>query len=700
MHRINIVLYKFYLIMKITINGLYSSFLLFFFLIMFSGCDNPDDSQKLPQVQIVTLSADKNTIKSDGVDCITFSVLADNKDVSGDAVIICKNDGDKSITDGIFVTTTPGTYEFYSVYEGVTSGTIEVEVLPANLLINSDVTTIKANGISNVTFSVIEFDDDITEIAEIYYVSVDETEVKLEGNVFNSTEEGIFRFFAKHYENVSDTISIEAFPLVLTLVPDVRTFKANGTDVVSFTVMFDEEDVTESASVYMANGNDDFVIENNIFSTEKDGLYGFYAVYNDVISEKVNIRAIVSNLAITPDKVTVRAGEKITFTAISDNVDDVSFEIELVIVKDGRENIINGNTFTPPTFGTYSIYGKYDGKVSKSIEMNVLVGKVILSSDKEELKSTGSDVAQFTVFADGIQVDDGEVFVKSANGDQKLVGNMFSTGLFNTYTFYAKYQDLRSSDVTVRVLKTPFIKRSVAMEAVATWCGYSPEMMAIFHTIHQSDNAKRILTISLHRPTSELASLDVSGDELMEMFNVTGIPLGIMDFERRLFRNVDDFVNSYLVLEQKHLVTSGVAITSRLNSQSIDVTLRIKANDVGNYSVGAIIVEDNVIHGQTIYPDGVTTKKYIDISFDHHGLATFIMPGTHLYPGKLLGSLGGGKEETVSFSINLNRKVVDRIVNYSNCRVVAYVLKNEGSKYFINNAATCPVNGSVDYNHE
>jgi|GEM_PF-4524234 len=689
--------------MKIKVNGLYLSLLLVFSLVFFSGCDGSNGKGTViePKVQVVTLSVDKKIIKSDGVDCITFSVLADNVDVSETAMIIYENEGEKTVAESVFATNIPGTYMFYSIYESVSSDTIKVEVLSANLSLGSDVTTIKADGISNVTFSVTEYDEDITEIAEIYYIGDDETEIKLEGNVFNTTAEGVYKFFGKHKENVSDTISIEVMPLILTLVPDVLTIRANGIDVVSFTVIFDGEDISESATVYVKNGNNDYVINNNAFSTEKDGMYGFYAIYNDKKSESVTVEAIISKLVITPDKETVRAGTNISFTAISNDEDDVSSEIELVIIKDGNEEVVKGNNFTPPTFGNYSIFARYEDKVSKTIHMNIFVGNVIINVDKTELKSTNSDFAQFTVFADGIRVDDAEVFVKNAYGDQKLVENKFSTGVFDTYLFYAKFQDLKSGDVSVRVNKTPFIKRSCVMAVVSSYCGWSAEMIEICNIIHNSEISERILPVALHVPPSRLVSLDIDGDFILEMYNQIGkVPLGVMDFDRRLFRNIGDFENSHTVMHQFHPVTSGVAITSKLNSNSIDVTLRIKANEVGNYSIGVVIVEDNVMQGQTIYPGGDKDKFYIDYSFVHNGVATFIRPGTSVYPGKLLGSLGGGREVTESFSIDLNRKIVDRDVNYNNCRVVAYVMKNEGSKYFINNAATCPVNGSVGYNHE
>jgi hypothetical protein len=296
-------------------------------------------------------------------------------------------------------------------------------------------------------------------------------------------------------------------------------------------------------------------------------------------------------------------------------------------------------------------------------------------------------------------VDDAEVFVKTGNSEEKLTGYIFSSETPGVFALYAKFHDIKSESVTVTVSPVLFVKQSVALEAVATWCGYSPQMMTIFNSIHESPLSDRILTVSLHRVGSGLKSSDIDAEALMAENGVTGIPFGIMDFERRLYRNLYDIESSYDVLAINYPVTSGIAVSSRKTDNSIDVELKVKANEAGEYRVGAIIVEDNVVKTQIIYVDGNHENVFYNDSFVHHGLATFIMPGTTVTMGKYLGNIGVTKEVKETFSVSLNRNVVNRTVNYSNCRVVAYVLKRYGDKFYINNAISCPINGSVDYRY-
>jgi hypothetical protein len=67
---------------------------------------------------------------------------------------------------------------------------------------------------------------------------------------------------------------------------------------------------------------------------------------------------------------------------------------------------------------------------------------------------------------------------------------------------------------------------------------------------------------------------------------------------------------------------------------------------------------------------------------------------------KSYGNEMNGEEATETISIPLDKIVTKRTVNYSNCRVIAYVLKKSGANFYINNTASCPVNGSTDYNYE
>lgn len=672
--------------------------ILFFLLVVgLSGCSDAEKEEEKYVPEQVVLTVDKNILKSDSLDFTTFIVMADEVDVSKVAVILSKTEGNTPLPDHTFASNVPGIYTFYAIYEGVVSAEIEVQVIPVQLSLHADTTKMKANGKSNITFSVLRDGKDVTEDAEIIGEDTDIAFV-LEGNTFTTTTAGVFKFYSTHKELISDTIEIEAFPLTLTLVSDTTTIKANGKNAVTFKVLLEEDDVTEKATIYRREGENSVPLENGVFTTEKEGQYEFFARYEEKTTNTVTIEALVSNLIITADKAAVRTGESVTFTAISDNEQDVSSAIELYITKNNQEEtIIKGNVFTPSSFGVYSIYATYDDKKSNAIEIKVSAATVALSVDKTELKATGKDTARFVVLVDGVSIDSAQIYVKKNGGNEKIEGYSYATHFAGNYTFYTQFDGIRSNDVSLSFSQVPFYKQSCAMEIVATWCGYSPSMIRVFQQVHEQ-LSDQVLIVSFHRASSGLKSSAINAEGIMEHFNRTGIPYGIMDWDRVLMRNIKDIESTYKDLKQKNPVTAGIAVSSQKFADRMDITLKVLVNETNEYSVCAIVVEDDIVKKQTIYEGDQTIY---DNQFVHSGVATYIMPETNAYTGKSLGVVESGKEKTESFSISLAKSVTsERTVNFANCRVVAYVMKKVNGVYYINNAISCPINGSVDYQYQ
>ena len=161
------------------------------------------------------------------------------------------------------------------------------------------------------------------------------------------------------------------------------------------------------------------------------------------------------------------------------------------------------------------------------------------------------------------------------------------------------------------------------------------------------------------------------------------------------------FYQNYQIMKANHPAKAGVAINSQIVDNQINVSLKIKVNETNEYRVGAIIVEDDIVKRQVIYPNNSKENAYWDDNFLHHSIATYIMPGTNVRQGKSLGIMKPGVEATEKFAIPLNKAIGnDRTVNYANCRVIAYVFIKEGNDFIVNNVTSCPLGGSVDYLYE
>ena len=666
-------------------------------MFIYTGCSDSDEEEK---PQSITLSVDKNDLKSNGSETVTFSVKADGKDITNNTKtrIIYKEENTQ-LSGNTYSTNIPGTYTFYATLDNLSSSEIQISAMPVILVLTADVTSIKTNEKSAVTFSVTADDNDVTKNVEIFF-KYGESETLLEGNIFTTDQEGSYEFYSKYNDQISNIITVTAVPFVLSLKADIKSIKANGADYVTFTVTEDDEDITNEASIFCKDGEDNIQLNSNTFGTIQEGNYEFFAQYKNQTSNSVPVEAIVSRLSLTSDKTIAKTGENITFMSISDDINDVSQEVTMHITRDDIEEIIEGNVFSPQIFGTYYIYASYHGRISNTIEIEVSPAIVTLYADKTMLKSTGVDFAAFTVLADGIVVSNADIYLKEEDGDIKISDNKFSSNIQGAFSFYAQYAETKSELTEVTVSFVNFVKQSCAMEVVATWCGFSPQMINAFHEVKKL-YPDQIQTVSIHRSTSDLGSSDINAEELLSRYSYEGTPFGVMDFDIILSRSAQSIYNYYAQMVNTHPVSSGIAIESKKGDNNINVTLKVKVNETNEYSVCAIIVEDSIVKQQLIYLNDSKDNSIHDNDFVHHSVATYIMPQSNLYNGKPLGTIHAGSEVTESFSIPLNKAVTEyRTVNHSNCRVVAYVLKKEAGKYYINNVTTCPVNGSVDFKYQ
>ena len=669
-----------------------------------AGCSEKEKEKVIetPHPEVLMLFVDKNLLKSDGNDLVTFAVSADGNDISANAKLYYKTAENTpfELSGKSFSTNISGTYLFYATYDGLTSQEIQIEAMAAFLMFSADTATVKVNGKSYVTFTLTADGEDVSDKTDIFRKN-DDSDILLENNIFVPDEEGTYEFYCNFNGQLSESVTITAVPIVISLSSNESSLKANGKESVSFTVMEEDNDITNEAEIYLKTGDDNILIENHTFNTLQEGHYEFYARYLYQTSNTIDIEAVVSRLTLSADKTDIKFGETITFTAISDDVDDVSNDVTLHITFNDQTTTLNGSAFTPSFNGSFSVYATYDGKESNAVEIKVSPKIVMLTVDKSSLKSTGADIATFTLYVDDTRIDDADIYLVNPGGDIKISNGKFSSNLMGSYSFYALYEDSKSEVVTIDVTFVNFIRQTCAMAFVATWCGFSPEYMECFNQI-RSLYSNQIQVILIHRSTSTLASTDIVPEDYLDANNITYTPYGIIDFREDLVRNVSRIYQAHRNIIQHYPAKSGIAITSQIKDNNMQVTLRIKVNETNEYSVGAIIVEDGVVRRQVVYYNNSHDDYEWKDNFVHYNVATYLMPGASIQSGKHLGLLQAGQEVTESFSIPVDKPVTTagRVVKNANCRVVAYVFKKEGDNYFINNATTCPINGSVDYKYE
>ena len=233
----------------------------------------------------VELSVDKSSIMADGEEQATFTVKVDGA-VAEDAQIICLNDN--SIVEGTtFKTAVAGEYSFKAAYKGFTSETVTITAAPVEAPIpvvelTVDKSEIVADNNDTATFTVkVDGEDKSSEVK----ITVINYNSELEGNTFTTDVAGEFVFVA-NYEGVkSNEVKVVATAVeapvqkTLKIESDVNRIKADGSEKVTFTVFYGEDDVTANAEIYCTN-HEGVTVEGNTFSSTTVGSYSFRARYN------------------------------------------------------------------------------------------------------------------------------------------------------------------------------------------------------------------------------------------------------------------------------------------------------------------------------------------------------------------------------------------------------------------------------------
>ncbi len=244
-----------------------------------------------PEIPIV-IAASTDTIIADGIDAIIFTVTEGKRNITNNIDIYVN--GNK-IEGNKFSTTTAGEYSAYAKRDDVTSNEIsfyakeveEPEESEKPIELFASKTNIIADGIDAVTFTVKQDNIDVTSEVEIFVNGN-----KIDGNSFTTTTAGNYNVNAKKGELVSNELNIIAEEYIepekpIELSASTTSITANGTDIISFTVIQDGDNVTDQSEIYVNNN----LITGNQFSTFTPGTYTAYAKKNEVISNEISFTA-------------------------------------------------------------------------------------------------------------------------------------------------------------------------------------------------------------------------------------------------------------------------------------------------------------------------------------------------------------------------------------------------------------------------
>ena len=183
-------------------------------------------------------------------------------------------------------------------------GNIDVPVVEGDLTLSSSKSSIVGNGTDSVKFTVVQDGRDVTDECSIYINN------SWHSSSFSSTTPGTYTVYATKGAKTSNTINItvtEYAPSSLTLSASKSSFKANGTDSVTFTVKDGDTAITNLCDIYV-NGSK---ISGSTYSTYTAGNYSAYAKCNGVTSNTITFTAIAvesGKMVVFADGVTQLSG--------------------------------------------------------------------------------------------------------------------------------------------------------------------------------------------------------------------------------------------------------------------------------------------------------------------------------------------------------------------------------------------------------
>ena len=343
------------------------------------------------------------------------------------------------------------------------------------LQLEADKSEIIANGEDAVMFTVKDIEGNILEDATIHYADSHEA---LEGKSFKTKYAGEYSFYAKRGAAQSDAINITAKednntpgpePQERELKLSVEPETIYVDESVTFKVELEGNDVTSEATIYLKEG--DVALEGATYTATAEGVYAFYAKYEDATSNTVelNVRMKIVEeekpIKITATETTIKANgvdsTKFTVTQDGANVTDKS----TIYV---NESILNGNRFITTTPGTYIVYAVKGEQRSNELTITA-----------EEVTSTGKSI----VFAEGVTLSSGWYDVnKKGQGDNGDMNMCWAATSSNMIQWFQDRYKAAGKTLPAGATDGP---------GVTSYTNYGPyelELMNVFHS--EWDNSR------------------------------------------------------------------------------------------------------------------------------------------------------------------------------------------------------------------
>lgn len=468
----------------------------------------------------------------------------------------------------------------------------------------------------------------------------------------------------------------------LVLSASASEIFANGKDAVTFTVKYQGMSVVATVKE-VATGK---VVENTGFTATEAGEYSFKAYYKDFESNVVTVSVLeIPALLLEVDKKSIlNDGQDICTFTVTNEGNDVTNE---AVIKCMTTNTVfrETNTWYSNVSGIFEFRATLeDGNttmvsnvVKVQVEFPDMSNPLELKVDKARITPNGSDEATFTVFYEGQDVTSDAKIKNTQTGDY-LDGNTFSySGSEKYFTFQAEYDGNTSFGVNVGF--GDFYKKVLLIRFTGTWCGPCTLLGGYLKTVEEQ-LPDSYAQICVHSGDDPFVVAD--GTQYERAFYNSAVPRMYFDFSETGMVGASpasDIINRLKTTISQNPAKVGIAAKSVIDGDTINVEVRVTAQEAGEYNLTAVLIEDG-LYGPQSGTDGYIHNDVF------RGLLT---PSIN---GEPLGSLEENQEVVKTFSVNKKG-----ITSSDNIRILFYVNTKRGITTYTTNAATCPAYGYLDY---
>lgn len=252
--------------------------------------------------------------------------------------------------------------------------------------------------------------------------------------------------------------------------------------------------------------------------------------------------------------------------------------------------------------------------------------------------------------------------------------------------------------------RTDFNHRLLLVDHTGVNCGYCPKAADALYALTKTEMKNYYNEVQVHgggfAPNGVDPGYSDIAQEVDKFYSPSGYPYVVGNFygNKISFGTSDDFVNTIMPAffnsnRKKFGADAGIAISSKVESNTIRVNLSLKSAKAQEYNVAVWVLENNIYSPNQNSNYGALTE--VQMTYNHALRYSVTACSRNDISGDWMGKIAEGEEATASYTIPLNSSWV---TNNLEILVIASAPKQDGN-YEVVNTAVCPVNGTKGYEY-